>query len=795
VDVSEDFELYARTNEKGGCSIRRVADDVEVAQLPEWGEKVGAIFGGGRVLALHTGSSGRFQLWDLSGRDPRCPFEERDIVSFNFHPNGRLLGMAEGKGAIKVYEVATRKWLYQLEPKDPLPGPGLFFHPTEPFLAVASYFKPVVQVRDLRTGAVSSVTTPAVNSWAAWRPDGRVLWVQPGESDRIQEYAFDPTAPEPLRPTRTIEGPVQGAAHMAVNPAGDRFVTNGWSNTFHLFDAVSGQLLMPTPALPCWPSWPRLDRTGTRLAFAVVGDENKRLGLWSVAEGREYRYLLHTESGESRSQPAVHGRGRLAAIGRRDGFALFDLESGRELDHVRWPGGDTSAQFDGAGNLLTNGLNGFFRWRVRPDPADTGRLIVGPPEQLPFHRGFYPIAASKDGRVIAQAMFHGYGMSRADAGTWILHPNSPTPRHVDAEHATNWTSVSHDGRWVASAVNNGSVNVHEAATGQRVWQSPVEEQPYCCFSPDGRWLMTNVDGGRLYAAETWESGPRLGPGTPWDATSELAILGQPNGIYRLVELATGRELAKLEDQEQNTGPAAFSPDGTKLVIQARNGLRVWDLRRIRAELVEMGLDWDAPPFPPETKDQPPLQITLELGQFSPAVKDLVAQALALRAKGDRVGALAEFQKAHALAPDDANINHWLAWLLAICPDSEVRDPKQAVALGKKAVEAAPNDAMCVRALGIACYYAGDYQAAREALIRSVEMRQGSDGYDHFPLAMAHHRLGDKEKARQWYDRGVAWMAANKQPPDPEELAWFRADAEALLGIHKPSPDKTPEKKE
>ena len=49
------------------------------------------------------------------------------------------------------------------------------------------------------------------------------------------------------------------------------------------------------------------------------------------------------------------------------------------------------------------------------------------------------------------------------------------------------------------------------------------------------------------------------------------------------------------------------------------GLRVWDLRRIRARLAELGLDWDAPPYPPEPEDNhrvpPPLQLTILGGEL------------------------------------------------------------------------------------------------------------------------------------------------------------------------------------
>jgi hypothetical protein len=67
-------------------------------------------------------------------------------------------------------------------------------------------------------------------------------------------------------------------------------------------------------------------------------------------------------------------------------------------------------------------------------------------------------------------------------------------------------------------------------------------------------------------------------------------------------MATGRELAQLEDPEQFARYALFSGDGTKLIAEAKDGLRVWDLPRIRRELAKLGLDWDAPPYPSEKPD-------------------------------------------------------------------------------------------------------------------------------------------------------------------------------------------------
>jgi len=375
-------------------------------------------------------------------------------------------------------------------------------------------------------------------------------------------------------------------------------VTRGWNDVVNLFDAVTGRLLFSTPPMipGCW--FLRFDPAGRRLAAARLGIQEQQLGLWSVADGREFRALVHHGPGRRYNDPflpAVHPGGRLAALGLTDGLALFDLETGGELAFVPNHQGGGNPCFDAAGNLFASGPAGLFRWPVRLDPTRSSRLVLGPPERLPFAGSDRAVDASRDGRVIAQASFN--------TGGWMLHPGAKQSRRVETE-GCNWVSVSPDGRWVACGHHVVRVNVYEAATGRLAWQSPLDNHAYCRFSRDGRWLLTDNEGGRAYAVDTWEPGPRLGPGNPWDlsAAGQLAVVGQGGGIYRLVERATGRELARLEDPDQVTAGAVFTPDGTRLVIAGEDGLRVWDLRRIRAELARLGLDWDAPPFPEPGQD-------------------------------------------------------------------------------------------------------------------------------------------------------------------------------------------------
>jgi uncharacterized protein HemY len=110
-------------------------------------------------------------------------------------------------------------------------------------------------------------------------------------------------------------------------------------------------------------------------------------------------------------------------------------------------------------------------------------------------------------------------------------------------------------------------------------------------------------------------------------------------------------------------------------------------------------------------------------------------------------------------------------------------------LAQQAVKLKPSEGIFWNTLGAAHYRAGDWKAAVTALEKSMELRKGGDAGDWFFLAMAHWQLGDKEQARQWYDKAVPWMDKNK--PQDEELRRFRAEAAALLKIED-KPNKKPE---
>ena len=134
--------------------------------------------------------------------------------------------------------------------------------------------------------------------------------------------------------------------------------------------------------------------------------------------------------------------------------------------------------------------------------------------------------------------------------------------------------------------------------------------------------------------------------------------------------------------------------------------------------------------------------------------------------------MAKFPKWPSSAEILADVSNSLAWLLATCSDSQIRQPTEAVKLAKKAVEFNPQKWNNWDTLGVACYRTQDWDSALKALKKSSELNSGGAAGTWFFLAMAHWQKGEKDQGRQWQKKAVAWMEKNKS--QNAELLRFRA---------------------
>jgi tetratricopeptide (TPR) repeat protein len=159
-------------------------------------------------------------------------------------------------------------------------------------------------------------------------------------------------------------------------------------------------------------------------------------------------------------------------------------------------------------------------------------------------------------------------------------------------------------------------------------------------------------------------------------------------------------------------------------------------------------------------------------------------AIALVQAGRIDEAIGEYREVLRLEPGNAFAHNDLAWALAMSADPPRRDPAEALAHARKAVELAPNNGSFYNTLGVAEYRAGNWDAAVAALRKAVDLKRGGDAYDWFGLALVEERLGHADEARAWFDKAVAWT--RRQAPRDQELRRLWSEASERLG--RPGPD-------
>jgi Flp pilus assembly protein TadD len=251
-------------------------------------------------------------------------------------------------------------------------------------------------------------------------------------------------------------------------------------------------------------------------------------------------------------------------------------------------------------------------------------------------------------------------------------------------------------------------------------------------------------------------------------------VGTDGGAVTLWEVATGKRLASCKGHATSVYSLAFTSDGKTLATGgADRTVRLWDVLTGQERSTLSGHKG-----------------AVRKVQFSPDGSILATASNDRTVKLWRAATDSEaLARRTNLDSDDPHYQiaysaYRSAWALATSAHPQERNPARAVELAQKAVELAPTQGVFWNGLGVAHYRAGDWTAALAALENSRRLMPGQrESFNTFFLAMTHWQVGEKEKARQWYEKAVAWMEENAK--DNLELQRFRIEAAGLLEFTSP----------
>jgi serine/threonine protein kinase/WD40 repeat protein len=590
------LQRYARAEKGGAVSIRRVEDDAELLRLPGLGplhDYEGLQFSpDGRFLHRWYQRDGQWRgnLCRIDGAQPVVVLDAA-YDGFAFSPDSRQLAASCPNGALCFYDVASGRELrrFPFKPKEV----GLLrWNPRSPQLAVHNGNP--LRIVHVETGQLlAEWAVPGAPQCVDWHPGGRLLAVNTSD---LKISLWDSVTRQPVLPP--LEGHKNGGIVLHFHPAGDLLASNDWDGIVRLWDVNTGRQVLAKHDDGWWPQFRTPE--GSLLAGGNLGQG--KLRLYRCARGSEFRTLLLPNK-EVKYSPFLSADGRLlAAPVEGKGIALIDLSDGQLAAEIPVPRCGPFL-FEHSGALLTNGVEGLLRWPRMLEPR-TGQCRFGPPERLYEHTGGGG-GGSTDSRVVALGNHAGRAIVLyRDTGGRVLLQHQEDVRSC---------AISPNGRWVATgthgAVQGMGAKVWDAQSGKLVKELPVGTFCAVAFSPDGRWLATGGGGCRLWRVGTWEEGPKVGGGAfAFSPDSRvLAVTGEA-GVVRLVDPDSGQEYAR--EYARLTGPypirlnpVCFTPDGAQLITHGSEtrAIHIFDLRAIRWQLAELGLDWDLPPIPPHSE--------------------------------------------------------------------------------------------------------------------------------------------------------------------------------------------------
>ncbi len=615
VAVNATFTLRAESDPDGAIVIREIAGGREVARLPGPGFMAHVMRfspDDGFLAVKYHGERLRFEVWELStGRSMLHLLPQTTnfwACDIRFHPDARQVAVSVDDGSVRLHDNGSGREVGGFPVADPVLAFALDHSGRR--LAIASGPEYKVEIYDTETGRLQMALPLPDRAWdLAWSLDGAQLAAACRD---FRAYVWNAHTG---RQQAIMVGHLAEVVLPVFNRSGDLLATRSWDDTTRLWDTRTGQQLVATDA--------RLEGHGLldEPRGVPMRDASGRIGLWELAGGHECRTLHVHLDVKGPACADVAPDDRWIASAADDGVGFWDMASGRSVGWLKF-GRIYAVAIDRAGRwLMTGGDRGLHLW---PMHESAEGVRIGPPRPLWTDGELAWFHVSANGATVA--------VRTAAGDAVILDPARPQVRRVVGGLAEGaGMALSDDGAWIAAADRSRqALSIIDTSSGEVVRELPQPGALGCAFSIGRDRLLVNApDGCSFWDLGTRSVVHRLGPvpglagrrrPAAFSSDGLTAALVQPDGSILLANASTGAALAALEAP----APAVvnwvcFSRDGTKLVVVGFHNVRIWDVRRIRSQLADLGLDWPGPPAPadpgPSTTgpSTPPVAIAIDYG--------------------------------------------------------------------------------------------------------------------------------------------------------------------------------------
>jgi len=575
----------------GGISVRRVQDDCELVSLP--GNSVAGITPepefspDGRYLARATEEG--CEIWDIDAARLKVtiPIKTRPVGGvFRFSPDGRRLAIVDRDGTIAFYEMATGQTT--LFPTSDSRISGMEWSPQMDRFASWTTENGEVIVYDAQTGAVLHTLNHPKGVWSlAWNPTEERLATG---CDDYNAYVWDAVTG---RLIHTLRGHKNVPARVQFGAAGSVLATTAWDGTTRFWDPRSGEEILNVPV-----QVNKFAAHGSKFAYST-GDGGFSVGLAEFVPSEAFSTIVADDQKDAdlSQELWLSSDGRLAATQGAAGIRLWNLAKRCYVGQAALERRGESAGFlpDRSG-LVTADAENVLLWSLT-EKGGTVRFANRTPIVLPMPRVVTDLWVTPDGKTML--------LGGADGTLWAVDLADPSRRRVLGTHpGIAHLSASPDGRLLATGAWHGTdVRVWDLLKGELVHTISIPGTADTAFSLDGRWLATSESEHVLWDVRSWEAIARFPnprymnvAGTiAFSPDSELMAVRAGPDTIELINLHNLEPVAHLRCPAPITFRAmAFTPDGSQLIIpdDARGYLlHTWDLRVLRRQLAEIGLDW------------------------------------------------------------------------------------------------------------------------------------------------------------------------------------------------------------